>query len=84
MEEARNSIKLLKTQIEQRRAELADEGRESKDDEEEQRLRSLMDQNKQQYTEGYRRLQSLKSDVDRIQKLIAKGLRQLESDFDSW
>lgn len=43
-----------------------------------------MDECKQNYKQDFDHLRALKKEIERIQRFLEKGHRQLLSDFESW
>ncbi|XP_022097361.1 kinesin-like protein KIF6 [Acanthaster planci] len=84
--ECRQNINKLKSQIEHRRLQLAMSGEPDPDrpDEVEQSLRQQMEQEKANYKETFTQLRSLKTEIEHLQHFLEKSRLQLQKDFELW
>ena len=91
--DARSSINMLKTRIEQVRVERAmvdgsAEGREGKtsgDDKRlEEELQKEMQSHKSTYKDNFSRLRELKAEVERIQSRLQKQRVRMQKEFETW
>ncbi|XP_071495636.1 kinesin-like protein KIF6 [Diadema antillarum] len=84
--QCRQKINKIKSQIEHRRMQLAMAGNTEADEEDsvEQDLRMQMEDEKARYKEVFNHLRSMKTEIEHLQHLLEKSRLQLQKDFEIW
>lgn len=81
---SRKKINTLKTQIEQHRIRRSMQVEDDYDNDEEDRLRNAIEDEKSRYKETFTRLRSLKTEIEHLQHLLEKSKVQMQKDFEVW
>ncbi|XP_028398653.1 kinesin-like protein KIF6 isoform X1 [Dendronephthya gigantea] len=81
---SRKKINTLKTQIEQHRIRRSMQVEDDGQNDEEDRLRSAIEDEKSRYKEAFTRLRSLKTEIEHLQHLLEKFKVQMQKDFEVW